>query len=562
MPDAASASGPDPGIAWFASPDSCGRFGEPGNPRRGRSRSGFVQDITSPVPGLSASRPLPGIFLPSAVGSSAACMMPVRSPSVRLPGVRERDSAVRQQGASRRHRGPRPGRGRPRAGRLDRRIPLLPSSSRAAVPVRPCPCRAGRRRRRAGEAELRPVTPRPEKRHAHAPGRRGRGALPATPPRGAQRPGPGRFPFPPWRGIAVAAWKGAVRGAASPALVIPPETSRSPARPRVGAVPARAPTSRALRNRDGPAAAATKAVAGPAPGIAVSSRQASSARASVRNLFVIAAGSLRISARSRRIGATTSDSIALSAAGSRTRSSRRPFETRPGFRPKSRRMPRTDRSSRARPSTGALRDAFRVPPVRPDRGRLGAAFTRLVPSAPSRSRPRPAPCEPLRQGSGPGPAAATLPGSPPRRPPGDPGPDGTCPAWQGQRHRTGDVHEPDDAGLIRRPAAASDRQRGGAVRRPGGLGLRGAARPGGAAAGAARRGRARRRLRRGGTAPERLRGALRGPEGHVRAWPPPLPGTRLRRREAVLPAGAERDRRFAEARRTSGPAGRRRRSGS
>ncbi len=107
-----------------------------------------------------------------------------------------------------------------------------------------------------------------------------------------------------------------------------------------------------------------------------------------------------------------------------------------------------------------------------------------------------------------------------------------------------------------------DRRRGGAVRRPGGLGLRGAARPGGPAAGAARRGRARRRLRRGGLDHQRLRGALRGPEGHVRARPLPLPGTRLRRREAILPAGAERDRRFAEARPTSGRAGRRRPSGS
>ncbi len=196
MPDAAPAFGPEPWAGRPAGATARVRRRRACQPTAGSPPPGFVQDVTSPVPGLSASRPLPGIFLPSAVGSSAACMMPVRSPSVRLPGVPGRDSAVRQQGASRRHRGPRPGRGRPRAGRLDRRIPLLPSSSRAAVPVRPCPCRAGRRRRRAGEAELRPVTPRPEKRHAHAPGRRGRGALPATPPRGAQRPGLQPVPFP------------------------------------------------------------------------------------------------------------------------------------------------------------------------------------------------------------------------------------------------------------------------------------------------------------------------------------------------------------------------------
>ena len=79
---------------------------------------------------------------------------------------------------------------------LKRRIPLLPSSSRAAGPVQPCSCRIGRRRRLAGEAELRPVTPHPEKAHAHAPGKRGRGALPATPRRQAQRLGlqPVRLP--------------------------------------------------------------------------------------------------------------------------------------------------------------------------------------------------------------------------------------------------------------------------------------------------------------------------------------------------------------------------------
>ena len=92
-------------------PDSCGRSGEPGDPRRSRSRSGFVQGLVSTFPGRSTSRPPPGIFLPSAVGSPAAYMMPgpIRSPSVHLKRVLERDSALRQRGGSRHHRGPRPG---------------------------------------------------------------------------------------------------------------------------------------------------------------------------------------------------------------------------------------------------------------------------------------------------------------------------------------------------------------------------------------------------------------------------------------------------------------------
>ena len=86
--------------------------GEPGNPRRGRSRSGFGQGLAPLFPGRSASRPPPGIFLLAVVGSPAACMMPgsIRSPSVHLISVLERDSAVRQRGNGRHHRRPRPGR--------------------------------------------------------------------------------------------------------------------------------------------------------------------------------------------------------------------------------------------------------------------------------------------------------------------------------------------------------------------------------------------------------------------------------------------------------------------
>ncbi len=110
---------------------------------------------------------------------------------------------------------------------------------------------------------------------------------------------------------------------------------------------------------------------------------------------------------------------------------------------------------------------------------------------------------------GPGPAAATLPRSPPGRPPGDPGPDGTfasstvlpsasvatadvpatdtsvptgirivvvlsfaagcgaplrnasathdgaCRAWQGRRRQTGNLPDPTGVGLVRRPVTAS-----------------------------------------------------------------------------------------------------------
>ncbi len=101
MPGAALAFGPEPGIAWFAEATAGVWRGEPGNPRRGRSRSGFVQGPASLFPGRSASRPPPGILLPSVVGPPAACMMPgpIRSPSVNLKSVLERGSAVRQRGS-------------------------------------------------------------------------------------------------------------------------------------------------------------------------------------------------------------------------------------------------------------------------------------------------------------------------------------------------------------------------------------------------------------------------------------------------------------------------------
>ena len=113
MPGAALAFGPEPGIAWFAEATARVWRGEPGNPRRGRSRSGFVQGLAPLFPGRSASRPPPGIFLPSVVGSPAAYMMPgpIRSPSVHLIRVLDSDSALRQRGNTRHHRGPRPGKG-------------------------------------------------------------------------------------------------------------------------------------------------------------------------------------------------------------------------------------------------------------------------------------------------------------------------------------------------------------------------------------------------------------------------------------------------------------------
>ena len=112
MPGAALAFGPEPRIAWFAGATARVWRGEPGDPRRGRRMSSFVQGLASLFPGRSASRPPPGIFLPSVVGSLAAYMMPgpIRSPSVHLKRVLERDSALRQRGGSRHHRGPRPGR--------------------------------------------------------------------------------------------------------------------------------------------------------------------------------------------------------------------------------------------------------------------------------------------------------------------------------------------------------------------------------------------------------------------------------------------------------------------
>ena len=58
-----------------------------------RSRSGFAQGLVSMFLGSFTSRPPPGIFLPAAVGSSAACIMPspIRHPSAHLTRVLERD---------------------------------------------------------------------------------------------------------------------------------------------------------------------------------------------------------------------------------------------------------------------------------------------------------------------------------------------------------------------------------------------------------------------------------------------------------------------------------------
>ncbi len=135
---------------------------------------------------------------------------PIRSPSVNLRSVLERDNAVRQRGVRRHHRGPRPGKGTSVDGTpFKRQCPLLPSSSRTADPVQPRSCRVRRHRLLAGEAELRPVQPHPERNHGHAPGRRGRGALPAT--RSARDFSQSIFLVP--AGIAVAAWKSVSRDA-------------------------------------------------------------------------------------------------------------------------------------------------------------------------------------------------------------------------------------------------------------------------------------------------------------------------------------------------------------
>ncbi len=162
--------------------------------------------------------------------------------------------------------------------------------------------------------------------------------------------------------IDVAAWKSAVRRAASPILVIPPDTSRSPDWLRFGVSPAQTPMSLALRNRTGSSTAVTKASAltGPVPGIVISRRHVSADMARLLILFAVMAGSSRICLRSRWTGATASDSIALTEASSRTLSSQRPFDTRPSFRPKLRRMPRYESSSRMMPSTSALRERRRA----------------------------------------------------------------------------------------------------------------------------------------------------------------------------------------------------------
>ena len=88
--------------------------GEPGNPRRGRSRSGFGQGLAPLFPGRSASRPPPGIFL-LVRGRLAGRLHDAWSNPVpecqSLSSFSNAKARFGNKDNGRHHRGPRPGKG-------------------------------------------------------------------------------------------------------------------------------------------------------------------------------------------------------------------------------------------------------------------------------------------------------------------------------------------------------------------------------------------------------------------------------------------------------------------
>lgn len=147
--------------------------------------------------------------------------------------------------------------------------------------------------------------------------------------------------------MTVAAWHNARLKLTSPALVMPPDTSRSPDWLRDGVRPTQGPILFEDRKRAGSSTAARKvrATTGPIPGIVIRRWQTGSACARWRTFFSRIASSCRREALARSIGVVAASSIGLPSANSRMRVSNLPREIAPTFKPKFRNNPLRDISS-------------------------------------------------------------------------------------------------------------------------------------------------------------------------------------------------------------------------
>lgn len=136
--------------------------------------------------------------------------------------------------------------------------------------------------------------------------------------------------------MTVAAWQSALRRFASPARVMPPDTSRSPDWFRDGVRPTQGPTFFDDENRVGSSTAdrKVKPTTAPIPGIVIRRRQMESSCAISRTCRSSPASSWRKLARARSMGAVAASSMALPSTSSRMRTSKRPREIAPTFRPK------------------------------------------------------------------------------------------------------------------------------------------------------------------------------------------------------------------------------------
>src|SRR5690349_15303363 len=202
--------------------------------------------------------------------------------------------------------------------------------------------------------------------------------------------------------ITFAGWYGAVRTVASPALLMPPVTSVSPDRYRLGVSPKCAPTALAVRNRPGSSTAVLKvtATSAPTPGAVISRRQTASPRTMVSIRRCRRMNSACRPSRACNIAPTTASSISWPAISSLILAANRPLLTSPTLSAKPRKIPRmlssTSRSlacSSLRPTSSArtsraggdLRCTGRYHPIRKSwarpRASLRSVFTTIADSA-------------------------------------------------------------------------------------------------------------------------------------------------------------------------------------
>lgn|GEM_PF-6889027 len=144
--------------------------------------------------------------------------------------------------------------------------------------------------------------------------------------------------------ITVAAWHNACLKLTSPALVMPPETSRSPDWLREGVRPTQGPIIFDDLKRVGSSTAARNdnATTAPIRGIVIRRRQTGASCASWRTRFSRLASSCRKEALARSIGPVAVSSMGFPSANSRMRASNLPREIAPTLRPKFRNSPLSD----------------------------------------------------------------------------------------------------------------------------------------------------------------------------------------------------------------------------